>query len=190
MVEAAFRTLLGIPIGDLHLNNDGVPTFLPVVCDFIVQERRSVGIFRLCGDHSFVQKLSVCLNSPSATIPSTASVHDIASFLKLWLRSLPQPLLTPTVVNKYFVPGDPTSVDSVLRNLNPINRKSLALVFSTMQIVMDMSQINQMTFLNMVVCVNRSLFQNNKNLTPDFKFTQFFARCIELMNADGTDFIL
>jgi hypothetical protein len=47
-----------------------------------------------------------------------------------------------------------------------------------------------MTFQNLVICVNASLLQNNKDLAPNFKFTEFFERCIELMNADGTDFIL
>jgi hypothetical protein len=190
MSESTFPTLLGVPIENLHLNSDGVPVFLPVICSYVVRERQAVGVFRLCGDHSFVQELGVCLNFPNVSVPPSGSIHDVASFLKLWLRSLPEPLLTPAVVNEYFVPEDPSSVDALLRNLNPINRKSLAMVLATMQIVVDMSHLNQMTFLNLIICFNTSLLQNNKNLTPNFKFTQFFTRCIELMNPDGTDFIL
>jgi hypothetical protein len=96
-----FPSLLGVPVDSLSLIDDDVPGFLPVACSFIALHRNTVGIFRLCGDHVFIQVLGVVLNFPRLSIPPSGSVHDVAAFLKLSARSLPVPLITPAVANEH-----------------------------------------------------------------------------------------
>jgi hypothetical protein len=185
-----FPTLFGEPLESLSMNKDGVPSFLPVVCDHIKQNPRTVGLFRLCGDHLLVQEFGVLLNFPRVSIPPAGGINDIASFLKLWVRSLPVPLLTPSVVNHHFVPGNPDSVLDVLRHLAPVNRKCLALIFSMIRVVLDNAAVNQMSPANMTICFTMSLLQNNKDLLTSFKFSELLAKSFEVLNAAGDDFVV
>jgi hypothetical protein len=137
-----------------------------------------------------VQEFGVILNFPRVSIPPSGGIHDIAAFLKLWVRSLPVPLLTPAVANSYFVPGNPESVLQILRNLPQLNRKCLALIFSAIRIVLSHSAVNQMSPANLTICFTMSLLQNNKDLKMTFKFSEFLAKSFDVLNATGDDFVI
>jgi hypothetical protein len=182
--------LIGLPVESLHLNPDGVPAFLPVICHYIRQFRRTVGIFRLSGNHVTVQELTVVLNFPQVSILPSATIHDVTSFLKFWIRSLPVPLITPAAINAHFVAGNPDTVADVLRALADVNRKAIAVLFAMLQAVLDEAAANQMNWNNLAVCFNTSLLQNGKDLAPGFKLGEFFRKAIELLNDDQNDFTL
>jgi hypothetical protein len=187
---SGYDSVFGQPLESLSLNKNGIPGFLPRACQICQEFATTVGIFRLCGDHSFVQELGVILNFPSASIPPSGGVHDVTGFLKLWLRSLPEPLLTPSIANQYFEPGNPESALEILRHLAPLNRQCLAVLFSTLNTVLQHSAVNQMSLANMAICFTTSLLQNNKDLSSSFKFSEFFSKAREIVNSQGDDFIL
>jgi hypothetical protein len=182
--------LIGQPLESLHLNAEGVPAFLPVVCSHIRQFRKTVGIFRLSGNHLTIQELTTVLNFPQVSIHPSATVHDVTSFLKLWLRSLPVPLIAPAVINANFVADNPETVAVVLGALSDVNRKTIALLFAMLQSVLDDAAVNQMNWNNLMVCFNTSLLQSGKDLTAGFKLSEFFQKAIDLLNDDQTDFTL
>jgi hypothetical protein len=170
------------------MNEDGVPSFVPVVCRYIAQNRDTVGVFRLCGNHALVQELGIFLNFPRASLPPSGGVHDAASFLKLWLRSLPVPLITPAVVNQYFEQGNPNSVSEVIKGLTAVSRKCVAYIMWLMKQVVERANVNQMSFANMGICFTTSLLQNNRGLFPGFRFGEFFEKAVELLKPEGDDF--
>jgi hypothetical protein len=187
---AGLPSCIGAAIESLYLNDEGVPTFVPVVCGYIARHRHVVGLFRLCGRHKLVQELGIFLNLPCVSLPPSGGVHDATSFLKLWLRSLPVPVITPAIANKFFVQGDPASVAQVLKNLSPINRKTLAAIFAMMDVVIKQANVNQMSFGNMMICFTTSLLQNNRGLAPGFRFSEFFQKAVELLNPARNDFVI
>ena len=112
-------SIYGKPLMDLILTPDGVPTFMPVVVDFLLSNSKCQGIFRKCGSEHAVQELGILFSCPQVAIPPSATVYDVGSFLKKWLRDLPEPLLTPIIANQYFRNNDPSSVVCVL-NILPL----------------------------------------------------------------------
>jgi hypothetical protein len=187
---AGLPSCIGAALESLYLNEDGVPSFIPVVCRYIVQNRETVGVFRLCGNHALVQELGIFLNFPRVSLPPSGGVHDAASFLKLWLRSLPSPLMTPTVINQYFEQGSPNSASQVLKGLPALNRKCLAHIFWLIKQVVEKAAVNQMSFANMAICFTTSLLQNNRGLGPGFRFGEFFEKAVELLKPEGDDFAI
>lgn len=182
-------TLFRVPLDDLLLDDRGIPTFLPVVCDYLMNFSGTVGIFRLCGDHTIVQALGTAFNFPQCAVPPCASVHDVSSFLKQWLRDLPTPLIPPSLVNSQYDPSDDSTVASLLRALPPANRRCLALIFAVIQLVLDQSAVNQMAPANIATCFAGSLLQNSKGLTRHFPFARFFTAAMQHINAAGDDFV-
>jgi hypothetical protein len=187
---AGLPSCIGVTLESLYLNEDGVPSFVPVVCRYIVQNRETVGVFRLCGNHALVQELGVFLNFPRASLPPSGGVHDAASFLKLWLRSLPVPLITPAVINQYFEQGNPNSVVQVIKALAAVNRKCVANILWLMRQVVEKAAVNQMSFANLAICFTTSLLQNNRGLVSGFRFCEFFEKALDLLKPDGDDFAI
>jgi hypothetical protein len=183
-------TLIGLPLQSLPLGTNGVPSFVPPICSQIISEAATVGIFRLCGNHLNVQELGVVLNFPNAAVPPGHSVHDVSGFLKLWLRSLPVPLLDPVVVSTHYVADQPQTVRQALKHLEPVPRKTAAYIFRAIQAVIDQSAVNQMSFANLAVCFLSSLLQNGKGLGAGFRFQEFFQESVALLNESGDDFNL
>ena len=182
-------TILGRPLEDLPMTEARVPIFLPVICNYLTENRHQVGIFRKCGNFEVVKELGVLCNDADFKIPPSALVDDASSFLKEWLRKLPTPLVTPTVFNKYY---DSSSVqDSVVRILGHLpvtNRRCLAMILALIQFVIDLAPMNKMTVENVAVCFVPSLFQNWSDYREMVSFDKFLEACIGVMNGEGDDF--
>ncbi|KAH0795585.1 RhoGAP domain containing protein [Histomonas meleagridis] len=178
-------TAYGTDIHALPVNDNAIPVFLTLICNEIIKQANVVGLFRVCGDHMIVQELGKAALSYYFWVPQ-CSVHDLTSMLKQWLRMLPTPILTPSVVNKCYK-NDKESCLEILRELDPLNRKCIATILATIQIVIDQSETNQMTFSNISICFVPSFLQNGKDIEVTFDFQLFFDTCIEYMNADGND---
>jgi hypothetical protein len=187
---AQLPSLFGVALHSLRIIKSGVPTFVPPVCKSLIAHSTTVGVFRLCGNHLTVQKLGVLLNVANPILPSDATVHDLASFLKLWLRSLPDPLLTPIIVNTFYVPGDPNSTHEILRHLDSTTRMTVAHIFSALAAIVKEANVNQMNMGNLAICFLTSLLQNGKGVDAGFKFQDFFEQSLGLLNEAQDDFIL
>ena len=137
-----------------------------------------------------VQKLGIVFNMPECAVPPSATVHDVSSFLKQWLRQLPEPLIPPNLINDNYDPSNPNSVIPVLRQMPVTNRKCLASIFAVIYLVLQQKDTNQMGPSNIVTCFVRSLLQESKGLRKFLPFTAFFDKCVEYLNDLGDDFNL
>lgn len=177
----------------LPVNDNGLPIFLPIIIEQIISKSDFTGIFRICGNYSIVQEMGRLATDISKFVPpSNANVHDYASFLKQWLRSLPEPILSPSVVNQYFQNENKESVSETLLYMDPLNRKCIALIFSALKIILSKSEVNLMTFDNLSVCFLGSFLQqmDDKYYKQDFNFHFFYETSMEMINEKGTDFNL
>lgn len=190
MVEKRNPPIFGIPVEVLPVNEDGVPFFMPVVVGKLLENLQVEGIFRICGKKKTIEELGVAALDVNFKITDDITIHDIASFLKQWIRELPTPIITPSIINEYFKDDTINSTKDVLRHLAPVNRKCIAMIFSLLILTSDQSQVNLMTLPNIFVCILPSITQNYKDINVRFNFQLFFDHCIELMNVDGNDFML
>jgi len=182
------NSLIGCSLDSLHLDENLVPTFIPVVQEFISKFSSTVGVFRVSGNHKIISELHVLLNFKECSIPPCASVHDVAGFLKSWLKSLPEPLITPAVFNEFFIPDNEESVKEVISRLYITNRRVLAYVFRIIYDVYEKSSINQMTIPNISTCFQTSLTQESNGLEKHLPFKFFLLNSIQFLNPDGYDF--
>ncbi|KAK8852973.1 GTPase activator activity protein [Tritrichomonas musculus] len=181
-------SIYGKPLMDLILTPEGVPTFLPVVINYLSSKTKSQGIFRKCGSTLIVKELGILFSCPQVAIPPSSTVDDVASFLKRWVRELPEPLLIPIIVNQHFRNNDSSSVVSVLSNLPNTNRKCLAYLFHLIKKILDNSKFNLMTFDNIVTCFFISMNQSINGCKFQINFKYFYNISYQLLNDEGTDF--
>lgn len=180
-------------LDDLPLTPDKtVPSFIPVVRDFINKRSANEGIFRKCGNFNLIQELGVVFAAPSCAVPPSSTVFEVAGFLKQWLNSLPEPLITPSVVSAYLLPNttDPKSAVETLKHLNPLNRRTVAYIFSIMKAILNDSDKNKMHFGNVQSCFITSLTQNQKGRYTPYPFPLLYRVGTQLLNDAETDFIL
>lgn len=180
-------------LDDLPLTPDKtVPSFIPVVRDFINKRSSSEGIFRKCGNFNLIQELGVVFAAPSCAVPPSSTVFEVAGFLKQWLNSLPEPLITPSIVSAYLKPtsNDPKQAVEILKHLNPLNRRTTAYIFSIMKAIINDSDKNKMHFANVQSCFITSLTQSQKGRYTPYSFSLLFRVGSQLLNDTETDFIL
>ena len=146
--------------------------------------------FREVGNKIRIDRLGQQALDRRFKIDDDITIIDLTSFLKQWLRDLPKPIIKPSVINKYYKDETIRSAKRVLRHLPEVNRKCIAMIFSTLILISDQSAINFMTLDNLMVCTLPSITQSLKGIKAKFNFTTFFNHCIELMNVDGNDFLL
>lgn len=103
------RPTFGIPLEEQMIrDNVEVPRLLEKCCEAIeVYGLGSMGIFRLSGTSSKVQKLKVILDRDIDAVDLMhdewrLDVNNVTSVLKLWLRELPEPLLTFSLYQGYI----------------------------------------------------------------------------------------
>eukprot|EP00474_Spongospora_subterranea_P009622 CRZ10080.1 hypothetical protein [Spongospora subterranea] len=77
-------------------NIDGVPSFLVRCCDYLRENAfDKVGVFRVSGEQAEVFRLKHMIDySTELTLDNNISPHSVAGVVKLWIRELPEPLLT------------------------------------------------------------------------------------------------
>lgn len=181
-------SIYGKPLMDLELTPDGVPTFLPVVINYLSTKTKSQGIFRKCGSDHVIKELGILFSCPQVAIPPSSTVDDVASFLKKWLRDLPEPILSPLIVNQYFRNNDSSSVVHVLNSLPKTNRKCLAYLFHLIKKILENSEFNLMTFDNIVTCFFISMNQSLSGSKSQINFKYFYSISYQLLNDKGEDF--
>lgn len=183
-------SVFGKPLEELPMNSNGIPIFFEIVCSKILNNVTHKGIFRKCGEQNQVELIGQLAVNPDFQLPPSTDVDILTSFLKKWLRELPESILIPPIVKKYFNPNDPSTGPTTLQNLPPINRKCLAILFNIIKLISNNSDINLMPMNNLFVCVVPSIIQFAK--TPDFgnnfSFQSIYASTIHFLNDEGTDF--
>ena len=182
------ETVFGKPLTELHLNGDGIPYFVKIVFEYLMTKVTTEGIFRRSGSDAKVTRLGQIFAQPGMSLDPTYGVHEVASFLKRWLNTLPDPLITPEIVCEFLKPNEKRSCVDVLRRLKDVNRRCLVLVFRLLSAVIDNQKVNRMPFENLSACFLPALLQLPSKRMFAFQF--FFQTSLLLIDCEGEDFLL
>ncbi|KAG5837512.1 hypothetical protein ANANG_G00240060 [Anguilla anguilla] len=137
-----------------------------------------VGLFRKSGVKSRIQALrQMNESSPDNVAYEDQSAYDVADMVKQFFRDLPEPLLTSklgeTFLHIYqYVPKDQRlqAVQAAIMLMSDENREVLQTLLCFLSDVTSSVEENQMTPMNIAVCLAPSLFHLNilkkDNLSP------------------------
>lgn len=189
--DFAVGSVYGMPLNDLVLDENNIPTFLPVVCDYIKRFAATEGVFRRSGENTFTDKLGYIFNWKECAIPPVATVHDITNFLTRWLSRLPGRLVDLTILQDRYDPNDESTAIDFLRSLPVINRRSLAVVFSMLIEVLEQQE-------TLPEHLRMSPDSLNTCITPCFRaadsggfpLVRLLAHTRQYLSEDSTDFVL
>lgn len=184
-VDIDVPSIYGMALNNLVLDERGVPTFLPVVCQYIKEFAACEGVFRKSGSVVIREELGIIFNWKECAVPPCASIHDVAVSLKKWLKELPTPLIDPEILRERYNSERPESIVEFLRSLPVLNRQCLALIFSALLAVMDRGEQNLMNASNLSTC----FFQVFTHQTS-FPLMEMLSHSAEYFNEDQTDFVL
>ncbi|XP_023681927.2 stAR-related lipid transfer protein 13 isoform X2 [Paramormyrops kingsleyae] len=174
------KNVFGVPL-IIHVQRFGQP--LPVGLQQALQFLRSqcldqVGLFRKSGVKSRIQALrQMNESSPEDVNYEDQSAYDVADMVKQFFRDLPEPLLTSklgeTFLHIYqYVPKEQRlqAVQAAIMLMSDENREVLQTLLCFLSDVTSSVEENQMTPMNIAVCLAPSLFHLNilkkDNLSP------------------------
>ncbi|XP_051973493.1 stAR-related lipid transfer protein 13-like isoform X2 [Xyrauchen texanus] len=174
------KTVFGVPL-IVHVQRYGHP--LPLSLQLALRFLRSqcldqVGLFRKSGVKSRIQALrQMCETSPENVNYEDQSAYNVADMVKQFFRDLPEPLLTSkmgeTFLHIYqYVPKEQRlqAVQAAIMLMADENREVLQTLLYFLNDVTSSVEENQMTPMNLAVCLAPSLFHlnimKNDNLSP------------------------
>ncbi|XP_062241405.1 stAR-related lipid transfer protein 13 isoform X2 [Platichthys flesus] len=174
------KNVFGVPL-IVHVQRSGQP--LPLGLQQALRYLRSqcldqVGLFRKSGVKSRIQALrQMNESSPDDVNYEDQSAYDVADMVKQFFRDLPEPLLTSklgeTFLHIYqYVPKDQRlqAVQAAIMLMSDENREVLQTLLCFLSDVTSSVEENQMTPMNIAVCLAPSLFHLNilkkDNLSP------------------------
>uniref|UniRef100_A0A4W5PUL6 StAR-related lipid transfer protein 13 n=1 Tax=Hucho hucho TaxID=62062 RepID=A0A4W5PUL6_9TELE len=174
------KNVFGVPL-IVHVQRSGQP--LPLSLQQALRYLRSqcldqVGLFRKSGVKSRIQALrQMNESSPDNVSYEDQSAYDVADMVKQFFRDLPEPLLTSklgeTFLHIYqYVPKDQRlqAVQTAIMLMSDENREVLQMLLCFLSDVTSSVEENQMTPMNIAVCLAPSLFHLNilkkDNLSP------------------------
>uniref|UniRef100_A0A3B3CZJ9 StAR-related lipid transfer protein 13 n=1 Tax=Oryzias melastigma TaxID=30732 RepID=A0A3B3CZJ9_ORYME len=174
------KNVFGVPL-IVHVQRSGQP--LPLGLQQALRYLRSrcldqVGLFRKSGVKSRIQALRQMNESSADNVNyEDQSAYDVADMVKQFFRDLPEPLLTnklgETFLHIYqYVPKDQRlqAVQAAIMLMSDENREVLQTLLCFLSDVTSSVEENQMTPMNIAVCLAPSLFHLNllkkDNLSP------------------------
>ncbi|XP_036760891.2 stAR-related lipid transfer protein 13 isoform X1 [Manis pentadactyla] len=165
------KTVFGVPL-IVHVQRTGQP--LPQSIQQALRYLRSncldqVGLFRKSGVKSRIHALrQMNENFPENVSYEDQSAYDVADMVKQFFRDLPEPLFTnklsETFLHIYqFVPKEQRlqAVQAAVLLLADESREVLQTLLCFLQDVVGLVEENQMTPMNLAVCLAPSLFHLN-----------------------------
>uniref|UniRef100_A0A672G7W5 StAR-related lipid transfer protein 13 n=1 Tax=Salarias fasciatus TaxID=181472 RepID=A0A672G7W5_SALFA len=174
------KSVFGVPL-IVHVQRCGFP--LPLCLQQALSHLRThcldqVGLFRKSGVKSRIQALrQQCEMSPDSVSYEDQSAYDVADMVKQFFRDLPEPLLTSklgeTFLHIYqYVPKEQRlqAVRAAILLMPDENREVLQTLLYFLRDVTSLVEENQMTPMNLAVCLGPSLFHlsilKNDTLSP------------------------
>uniref|UniRef100_A0A3Q1F696 StAR-related lipid transfer protein 13-like n=1 Tax=Acanthochromis polyacanthus TaxID=80966 RepID=A0A3Q1F696_9TELE len=174
------KSVFGVPL-IVHVQRCGFP--LPLCLQQALSHLRThcldqVGLFRKSGVKSRIQALrQQCELSPDSVSYEDQSAYDVADMVKQFFRDLPEPLLTSklgeTFLHIYqYVPKEQRlqAVRAAILLMPDENREVLQTLLYFLRDVTSLVEENQMTPMNLAVCLGPSLFHlsilKNETLSP------------------------
>lgn len=174
------RSVFGVPLL-LHVQRCGQP--LPLCLQQALAHLRTqcldqVGLFRKSGVKSRIQALrQQCDATPDLLNLEEQSAYDVADLVKQFFRDLPEPLLTSRLGDTFlqiyqYVPKEQRTqaVRAAILLMSDENREVLQTLLYFLRDVTSLVEENQMTAMNLAVCLGPSLFHvnilKNETLSP------------------------
>ncbi|KAL0994857.1 hypothetical protein UPYG_G00128170 [Umbra pygmaea] len=174
------RSVFGVPL-IVHTQRCGYP--LPLCLQQALRHLRThcldqVGLFRKSGVKSRIQALrQECETSPDLVNYEDQSAYDVADMIKQFFRDLPEPLLTSKLGDTFlhiyqYVPKEQRlqAVRVAILLMSDENREVLQSLLCFLRDVTSCVEENQMTPMNLAVCLGPSLFHlnilKNDNMSP------------------------
>ncbi|KAM5147037.1 stAR-related lipid transfer protein 13 isoform 2-T2 [Callospermophilus lateralis] len=165
------KAVFGVPL-IVHVQRTGQP--LPQSIQQALRYLRSncldqVGLFRKSGVKSRIHALrQMNENFPENVSYEDQSAYDVADMVKQFFRDLPEPLFTnklsETFLHIYqYVPKEQRlqAVQAAILLLADENREALQTLLCFLNDVVNLVEENQMTSMNLAVCLAPSLFHLN-----------------------------
>ncbi|KAJ3589730.1 hypothetical protein NHX12_010573 [Muraenolepis orangiensis] len=165
------KSVFGVPLV-VHVQRCGFP--LPLCLQQALGHLRKhcldqVGLFRKSGVKSRIQALrQQCEASPDLVSYEDQSAYDVADMVKQFFRDLPEPLLTSKLAETFlhiyqYVPKDLRlqAVRAAILLMSDENREVLQTLLHFLRDVTALVEENQMTPMNLAVCLGPSLFHLN-----------------------------
>ncbi|XP_054611306.1 stAR-related lipid transfer protein 13 isoform X2 [Dunckerocampus dactyliophorus] len=162
------KSVFGVPL-IVHVQRCGFP--LPLCLQRALSHLRShcldqVGLFRKSGVKSRIQVLrQQCDTMPDSVNYDDQSAYDVADMVKQFFRDLPEPLLSnklgETFLHIYqYVPKEQRlqAVQAAILLMPDENRQALQMLLHFLRDVTTQVDENQMTAMNLAVCLAPSLF--------------------------------
>jgi len=148
-----------------------VPRIMQKCCEAIEKYgMQSKGIYRISGTHSKIQKLKEKLDRDVDSvnldnIEWTSDINNVTSVLKLWLRELPEPLLTHSL-HQGFIEAAKLEVPRMrhirlherVNDLPDANYATLKYFLGHLHKISLQETDNQMTVFNLAVVFGPTLF--------------------------------
>jgi len=129
------------------------PKIFQQLCTYI--EHRGLGIeglFRISGESEMVKHLyKQCNKEPGPDLSEIKDTHSVTGALKLWLRSLSDPLIPFTLYNSFITAarGDITTIKKCVSELPELHRNILAVLVKLLVKVNNNSTVNKMDAYNL-----------------------------------------
>uniref|UniRef100_A0A4X1TAJ0 StAR-related lipid transfer protein 13 n=1 Tax=Sus scrofa TaxID=9823 RepID=A0A4X1TAJ0_PIG len=165
------KTVFGVPL-IVHVQRTGQP--LPQSIQQALRYLRSncldqVGLFRKSGVKSRIHALRQMNESfPENVSYEDQSAYDVADMVKQFFRDLPEPLLSSKLSETFlhiyqYVPKEQQlqAAQAAVLLLADENREVLQTLLCFLKDVVDLVEENQMTPMNLAVCLAPSLFHLN-----------------------------
>jgi len=165
--------------------SSNVPIFLEKCLELLDELKASEeeGIFRMSGTKYEVDKLRNMIDDATndfSQVDEAKNPHNIASILKLWLRSLPEPIFPFSAYDSIMETNDILKEEDkveylkkIIAGLPPINRDC---IFTLMQFLYKISQnviVNKMSPVNLSICLGPNIIYP---LSMDNENVDFFQQ--------------
>ncbi|XP_064595399.1 rho GTPase-activating protein 44-like isoform X2 [Liolophura sinensis] len=189
------KPVYGVPLSD-HLEVTERDIALPIeacVCTLLELGMEEEGLFRIGGMASKVKKLKSALDANIVDMEEFQNdVHAVAGALKLYLRELPEPLLTYHLYDNFMqcmnLPQDEKlqALWVVLRDLPPDNYNNFRYLVKFLALLAEKSDVNKMTPSNIAIVIGPNLLWSQGELGPNMLTTGMTSAIVELIvsNAD------
>ena len=171
IISTPVDPVFGVPLSRMMPDPNVVPNFFER-CLQEIESRglEEVGIYRLSGSSSGVNRLRNYLNQNAdavdLSLPEFADINIISNIVKLFLRELPEPLLTYDLYEPLIAASGIDSYDERLwaikdsiHQLPPANYTMLKRLVEHLEKVTDLEQINHMYSTNLALVFGPSLLR-------------------------------
>ncbi|KAH9008432.1 Rho GTPase activation protein [Lactarius deliciosus] len=170
--NAYSNLIFGVPLVNLTTNRDNVPKVIRMCIEEV--EKRGLDTRRIYSigsihDANVLQLRRRFESEQTFSFGSTDDIHSVAMLLKLYLRDLPEPLITLSLEDcrQYrqnrarYIENDCSVLRSKIRELHPVHRASLGVLLRHLLCVSSHSDKNTRTVEALAAQFRYTVFRGN-----------------------------